>query len=103
MIGATAGDLAKPAAMETGQRYSLANFRLDHLDTTFQNELGYYFVDGPDGRITLREDGDPSAAPILNSQGQPQFVRPGDPGYAAAYTAFFLGAACLIFRRKAVN
>ena len=87
MIGATAGDLAKPAAMETGQRYSLANFRIDHFDTTSQNELGYYFVDGPDGRITLREDGDPTGAPLLNSQGQPQFVRPGEPGYAAAALA----------------
>ena len=87
MIGATAGDLAKPSAMETGQRYSLATFRIDYSDTTSQNELGYYFVDGPDGRITLREDGDPTGAPLLNAQGQPQFVRPGEPGYAAAALA----------------
>jgi cyanophycinase len=87
MIGATAGDLAKPSSMETGQRYSLANFRIDHLDTAAQNEFGYYFVDGPDGRITLRDESDPSGAPLLNSLGQPQFVRPGEPGYAAAALA----------------
>jgi len=87
MLGATAGDLAKPSAMETGANYRPVHFRVDHVDTTTQNELGYFYVDGPDGRITLREGGDPSAAPILNSLGQPQFVRPGEPGYAAAALA----------------
>ena len=87
VVGATAGDLAKPSAMATEGRYNPVHFYLDSQETGFQNELGFYFVDGPDGRITLRDGGDPEGAPLLDAKGQPQFVRPGDPGYAAAALA----------------
>lgn len=58
------------------------HFFLDARHTPSENELGYFFVDGPDGRITKRVDDDPDGQPILGSDGLPQFVRPGDPDYA---------------------
>lgn len=57
------------------------HFFLDAQHTTSANELGYFFVDGPDGRITRREDNDPDGAPILGGDGLPQFIRPDDPDY----------------------
>jgi cyanophycinase len=57
------------------------HFFLDAAHTSSSNELGYYFVDGPDGRITRREDNDPDGAPILGSDGLPQFIRPSDFDY----------------------
>jgi hypothetical protein len=60
---------------------SPVRFTADFSDTASKNELGYFFVDGPDGRITLKQDPDIDSAPALNTQGQPQYLRPGDKGY----------------------
>ncbi len=59
------------------------HFFLDASNTTHQDELGFFYVDGPDGRITKRVNGDPTGQPLLGPNGQPQYVRPGDPDYAA--------------------
>jgi hypothetical protein len=60
------------------------HFFADSQNTPYHDELGYYYVDGPDGRITLREGDNPTGAPLLDANGQPQYVRPGDAGYAQA-------------------
>lgn len=60
---------------------SPVRFSADFSDTASKNELGYFFVDGPDGRITLKQNADIDSAPALNTQGGPQYVRPGDQGY----------------------
>ncbi len=60
---------------------SPVRFTADFSDTASKNELGYFFVDGPDGRITLKQDRDIDSAPALNTQGQPQYLRQGDKGY----------------------
>ncbi len=57
------------------------HFFADYSDTSSKNELGYFFVDGPDARITRRIDPDLDSSPALDSQSQPQYVRPGDPAY----------------------
>jgi cyanophycinase len=60
---------------------SPVRFTADFSDTASKNELGYFFVDGPDGRLTRRQDADIDSKPLLNAQGQPQYLRPGDRGY----------------------
>jgi hypothetical protein len=60
------------------------HFFADSQNTPYQDELGYFYVDGPDGRITLRQGDDPKGAPLLDASGNPQYVRPGDAGYAQA-------------------
>src|SRR5262249_16441056 len=57
---------------------SPVHFFVDSRNTSFNDELGYFFTDGPDGRITKRVDDDPDGLPLLDSHGKPQYVRPGD-------------------------
>ncbi len=57
------------------------HFFLDSRSTPNNDELGYFFVDGPDGRITRRVDNDPESPPLLHANGTPQYVRPGDADY----------------------
>jgi cyanophycinase len=57
------------------------HFFLDGRNTNTADELGYFFVDSPDGRITKRIDNDPLGDPLLDANGQPQYVRLGDPSY----------------------
>lgn len=45
-------------------------------------EVGFFFVDGPDGRITRRRGGSPEGVPLLSAAGKPQYVYPGDSDYA---------------------
>jgi cyanophycinase len=61
---------------------SPVHFFLDSRNTRYNDELGYFFTDGPDGRITRRVDDNPDGLPLLDSQGRPQYVRPGDADYA---------------------
>ena len=61
---------------------SPVHFWIDSRNTVNNDELGYFLVDGPDGRITVRQGGDPDAAPALDGQGRPQYLWPGDPLYA---------------------
>lgn len=63
------------------------HFFADYRESPHNDELGYFFVDGPDGRITKRVDSDPFGTPLLSSDGKPQYVRPGDPGYSNAALA----------------
>ena len=63
------------------------HFFADYRESPHNNELGYFFVDGPDGRITKRQDSDPFGAPLLTADGKPQYVRPGEAGYANAALA----------------
>ncbi|MFM7930675.1 MAG: hypothetical protein ACKO9Q_23455, partial [Pirellula sp.] len=49
---------------------SPVRFTADFSDTASKNELGYFFVDGPDGRLTRRQDADIDSKPLLNAQGQ---------------------------------
>lgn len=58
------------------------HFFLDASSTPSHDELGYFFVDGPDGRITRHVDNDPTAPPLLHANGSPQYVRPGEVDYA---------------------
>jgi cyanophycinase-like exopeptidase len=60
---------------------SPVRFTVDFSDTASKNELGYFYVDGPDGRITRRQDADLNSPPALNAKGQVQYLRPGDTGY----------------------
>ena len=64
----------------TGQ--TPVHFFWDYRDSVFNDELGYFFVDGPDGRITKRVGNDPDGDPILSPSGEPQYVRPGAADYA---------------------
>ncbi|MFM8250642.1 MAG: cyanophycinase [Planctomycetota bacterium] len=57
------------------------HFFLDGRNSNTSDELGYFFVDGPDGRITKRIDNDPLGDPLLDANGEPQYVRPNDPTY----------------------
>ncbi|MFN6400384.1 MAG: hypothetical protein ACK449_10850 [Planctomycetota bacterium] len=66
---------------------SPVRFTADFSDTASKNELGYFFVDGPDGRITLKQDTDIDSAPALSAQVQPQYLRPSDRGYLDAALA----------------
>ncbi|MFM8189363.1 MAG: hypothetical protein ACKN85_12865, partial [Pirellula sp.] len=66
---------------------SPVRFSADFSDTASKNELGYFFVDGPDGRITLKQDADIDSAPALSAPLQPQYLRPGDRGYLDAALA----------------
>lgn len=61
---------------------SPVHFFFDSRDSAADDELGYFFVDGPDGRITKRVDDDPDGEPLLSDAGLPQYVRPGDADYA---------------------
>lgn len=61
---------------------SPVHFFWDFRETTYDDELGFFRVDGPDGRITEREAGDPWGAPLLADDGTPQYARPGDADYA---------------------
>ena len=63
------------------------HFFADYRESPHNDELGYFFVDGPDGRITKRQDSDPFGAPLLSADGKPQYVRPADVGYANAALA----------------
>lgn len=74
-------DLLEPATMLIPTGETPVHFFLDAVDSVFQDEIGYFFVDGPDGRITRRTDGDPTNDAII-SDGLPSFVRPGDADYA---------------------
>ncbi|MCY2996411.1 MAG: cyanophycinase [Planctomycetota bacterium] len=53
----------------------------DFRDAVGSDEVGFFYVDGPDGRITRRQDGVPEGLPLLGADGKPQYVDPGDPGY----------------------
>ena len=66
---------------------SPVHFFADYRESPHNDELGYFFVDGPDGRITKRQDSDPFGTPLLSADGKPQYVRPGDLGYANAALA----------------
>ena len=46
---------------------SPVRFTADFSDTDSKNELGYFFVDSSDGRITLKQDRDIDSAPALNT------------------------------------
>jgi hypothetical protein len=48
---------------------SPVHFFWDYRDSSSNDELGYFFVDGPDGRITKRASGDPEGAPVLTPNG----------------------------------
>jgi len=67
----------------------------DYRETNWNNELGYFFVDGPDGRITKREGGELDGSPVLSSNGLPQYLRPGDADYA--FTALGAGNSEVVF------
>lgn len=54
----------------------------DKLSVFSRHEIGYFYVDAPDGRILRRVSTRHGAAPILDSRNLPQFVRPSDPEYA---------------------
>ncbi len=47
-----------------------------------RHEIGFFYVDAPDGRILRRASSRPDAAPVLDARKQPQFTRPGDRDYA---------------------
>ncbi len=63
------------------------HFFWDYRDSVFDDELGYFFVDGPDGRITKRTGNDPDGDPVLSPSGDPEYLRPGSPEYAQAALA----------------
>ena len=64
------------------------HFFADYRESPHNDELGYFFVDGPDGRITKHQDSDPFGTPLLSANGKPQYVRPGEPGYSNEALAF---------------
>lgn len=76
--------LGDKAALLIPTGESRVHFFWDYRDSAFNDELGYFFVDGPDGRITQRVDNDPDGDPILDSSGKPQYIRPGTSEYAKA-------------------
>ena len=67
-LGLPVGD---KAAMLVPSGESPVHFWIDSRSTVNNDELGYFLVDGPDGRITVRQGGDPDAAPVLDGQGRP--------------------------------
>ncbi len=60
---------------------AVVHFDCDFGDAVGNDEVGFFYVDGPDGRITRRRGGAPQGLPLLSADGQPQYVRPGDSGY----------------------
>lgn len=50
---------------------SPVHFFADYRESPHNDELGYFFVDGPDGRITKRQDSDPFGTPLLSADGKP--------------------------------
>lgn len=80
----TAAATAASGALLVPSSEMQVHFFADAQKTPYHDELGYFYVDGPDGRITLREGDDPNGAPLLDANGNPQYVRPGDAGYAQA-------------------
>jgi cyanophycinase-like exopeptidase len=85
---ATATPLGEKAALLVPTSWTDVHFFWNFPKATVnKDEVGFFYVDGPDGRITLRTDGDPDGAPLLDADGLPQYVRPGDPDYAATALA----------------
>ena len=59
---------------------SPVHFTVDTANTTSKNTLGYFYVDGADGRLTQRQSPDIDSPPLLDSKGSPRFLLPGDAG-----------------------
>jgi cyanophycinase len=84
LLSVTAASTAASGTLLVPSGDMQVHFFADSQNTPYQDELGYFYVDGPDGRITLRQGDDPTGAPLLDASGNPQYVRPGDAGYAQA-------------------
>ncbi len=63
------------------QERAVVHFVCDFRGPVGNDEVGFFYVDGPDGRITRRGSGAPDGIPLLGADGKPQYVGPGDPDY----------------------